>query len=223
MLLGNSPLADKGFLTVAIGSLSATSADELRLIDPNGKVVEIRNNGWTGTSIAGLCQGRLPDGGSWSAAPLSCSPGAINQGPEPPAPATPQVLITEISSGGAPWIELYNAGSTPASTLTLLVSNGNGSPAVLSQFVQGKAELAPKSYTQVPLPMPWLPGKQAASIVLRYGPETGPWTLLDKTGNFYQSPDITGKCAGRLPVAGPGSRQRSGGGGARQRARGEGG
>ncbi len=185
-----------------MGSLSATSADELRLIDPTGKVLETRSNGWTGTSIAGLCQGRMPDGGAWSAAPLSCSPGTVNQGPEPPASAIPQVVITEISSGAAPWIELYNAGSTAAATQTLLVSTGTGSPAVLTQFLQGKAELAPKSYTQVPLPMPWLQSKQASSIVLRYGPESGPWVQLDKTGNFYQFNDIGGKCAGRLPVAG---------------------
>ncbi len=204
VMLGNGVVVNNGFLTVAFGGLSTSSADELRLIDPSGKVVETRSNGWSGTSIAGACQGRLPDGGPWSVKGVTCTPGDINQGTAAPPTGVPQVFINEVFSGTAPWIELYNAGTTPVSTQTLLLlpSIPKASPAVITQFLLGKVELAPKSLTQVPVPMAWLPSKQAAALTLLHGAESGPHTQLDKAGNRFQSTDIAGKCGGRYPIGG---------------------
>jgi cytosine/adenosine deaminase-related metal-dependent hydrolase len=67
-----------GFLLVGYAGVNTSSADSVRLVDANGVEVDSHNNFYTGSSNAGLCFGRRPNGGAWATASIPCSLGASN-------------------------------------------------------------------------------------------------------------------------------------------------
>jgi hypothetical protein len=103
-------IAAGGFRVVTYSGINTASADEVRLVDAGGATVDSHSNFHAGSSIAGLCFGRRPDGRDWAAAAIPCSQGAGNGGTVPPPPAA--VVINEFNPGSAGWLELYNPGGT---------------------------------------------------------------------------------------------------------------
>ncbi|MFL5318194.1 MAG: lamin tail domain-containing protein [Myxococcaceae bacterium] len=81
-IAGNNQIAAQGTMLVFFSGINVASADQIRLINPSGVVVDSHDNYYSGSSISGKCFGRRPSGGAWSARLLpSCTPNAANQAP----------------------------------------------------------------------------------------------------------------------------------------------
>ena len=80
-------LAPGAVVLVGYSGINTASADEVRVLDPAGAVVDSHANFFAVDPCygAGRCYGRLPDGGDWAPAHIPCSGGAAN-------PATAPVL-----------------------------------------------------------------------------------------------------------------------------------
>jgi 5-methylthioadenosine/S-adenosylhomocysteine deaminase len=68
-------------LVIAYSGINTASADEVRLVDPGSGAAgpgDATTNRYAGSSIAGLCFGRQPDGGAWADAAIACSKGRSN-------------------------------------------------------------------------------------------------------------------------------------------------
>src|SRR5690606_2817726 len=64
--------------------VNTASADEVRLVDPGSGSAgpgDATSNRWQGSSLAGLCFARMPDGGEWANAPTECSENSPNLPP----------------------------------------------------------------------------------------------------------------------------------------------
>jgi 5-methylthioadenosine/S-adenosylhomocysteine deaminase len=71
------------YLVVTYAGFNTASTDEVRLLDAAGAVVDSHGNTYAGVSIAGLCFGRQPDGGAWTATAIPCTRGGSNGGGAP--------------------------------------------------------------------------------------------------------------------------------------------
>ncbi len=71
-------LAPGGHLVVGYAGVNTASADQVRVIDDLGAERDSHTNFYAGSSIAGLCFGRQPDGGAWAGGALPCTLGASN-------------------------------------------------------------------------------------------------------------------------------------------------
>jgi cytosine/adenosine deaminase-related metal-dependent hydrolase len=79
-IAAGTSIAAGASLVVTFAGFNTASADDVRLLDAAGVVVDSHGNNWAGSSISGLCFGRQPDGGAWAAAAIPCSRGASNGG-----------------------------------------------------------------------------------------------------------------------------------------------
>lgn len=73
-------LAPGAHLLIGYAGVNHASADEVRLVDATGVVVDSHSNFYAGTSIAGACFGRQPDGDVWASGAIACTLGAANGG-----------------------------------------------------------------------------------------------------------------------------------------------
>jgi hypothetical protein len=71
-------IAPGGFVSIAFSGFNTASADEVRLLDATGAVVDSHSNFYAGTSISNLCFGRQPNGGAWAAGATDCTRDASN-------------------------------------------------------------------------------------------------------------------------------------------------
>lgn len=71
-------LAPGAHLVINYAGVNTASGDQVRVLDNLGAVRDVHDNFWTGSSIAGLCFGRQPDGGAWASAAIPCTLGATN-------------------------------------------------------------------------------------------------------------------------------------------------
>jgi len=69
-----------GVVSLSYSGVNTASADQVRLVDGNGATVDEHSNFWDGSSIAGLCFGRMPDGGAWADTSIECSRDVSNGG-----------------------------------------------------------------------------------------------------------------------------------------------
>jgi uncharacterized protein YkvS len=179
-----------GYLVVSYSGINTASADTVNLLDSAGALVDSRGNGHAGTSLAGLCFGRQPDGGAWAAGAIPCSRGASNGGATPPAPAL--VVINEFQAGSAGWVELFNLGSVAADLTGWSVDDvagGGSSPKVVgSGVVIPPRGLVVVSYGGV---------NTASSDAVRLVDGAG--VTVDSHGNFHAGSSIAGLCFGRVP------------------------
>ena len=123
--IGNVTLAPGAYLTVTYAGINYASADEVRLLDSTGALVDGRDNFYTGSSTQGLCFGRVPDGGAWGASVIACSLGATNGCAQPVGSAcndsnactvgeTIQAGTCACGGGTAPSCDDGNASTTDA-------------------------------------------------------------------------------------------------------------
>ena len=76
--VGTVTLAPGAYLSIGYAGVNTASTDEVRVLDAAGAVIDTHSNFYAGSSLLGLCFGRLPDGGAWSTHAITCSPGATN-------------------------------------------------------------------------------------------------------------------------------------------------
>jgi len=102
-------LAPGAYLVVTYAGVNTASADEVRLLDTAGVVSDRHSNNYAGTSTAGLCFGRQPDGGAWAGQSLACSLGSTNGCPTTgacddgnPCTTGEQIQTTCSCGGGVP-------------------------------------------------------------------------------------------------------------------------
>ncbi len=81
----------------SLGTISATSADQVRLLDPSGKVIDQRKNYVGEDPCPGTCYGRIPDGGDWAPYSILCSGGSHN-GSAPHTPCLPGTACDDNTS-----------------------------------------------------------------------------------------------------------------------------
>jgi len=100
-----------GYLLLSYAGVNTASADQVRVVDATGAEVDGHTNFYAGSSLIGLCFGRLPDGGAWAAGAIPCSLGGSNcqaggcptpdlgTAPDltPPADLAPQADLTPAS------------------------------------------------------------------------------------------------------------------------------
>jgi 5-methylthioadenosine/S-adenosylhomocysteine deaminase len=67
-----------GYLAVAFSGINASSLDAVRLVKASGVEVDSHSNFYGGSSIAGKCFGRVPNGGAWSSSSIPCTKGSSN-------------------------------------------------------------------------------------------------------------------------------------------------
>jgi hypothetical protein len=63
---------------VSYSGFNTASADDVRLVDGAGVVVDSHSNFYAGASLANLCFGRQPNGGVWAVAAIGCTQGTTN-------------------------------------------------------------------------------------------------------------------------------------------------
>lgn len=76
--VGSVTLAPGAYFSIGYAGVNTASVDEVRVLDASGVVQDTHSNFYAGSSLLGLCFGRLPDGGAWAAQAMACSPGATN-------------------------------------------------------------------------------------------------------------------------------------------------
>jgi hypothetical protein len=193
VLPAGSIVPAKGLLVVAYSGFNSASADTVNLLDATKAVVDSHTNGYAGSSIAGLCFARQPDGGLWANGAIACSKGATNGG-SPPPPAT--VVINEFQAGSSGWIELYNPGPAAADLSGWSVddvANAGTSPKSLGASVTLPAKgFLVVTYGGV--------NTASADTVSLLDAAKG---IVDSHSNFYAGASITGLCFGRQPDGGP--------------------
>ncbi len=177
-----------GFFVATYSGFNAASADTVNLLDAAGATVDSHSNGYAGSSVTGLCFGRQPDGGAWSASPVACTRGASNGGGTTP-PAT-TVLINEFQAGSSGWIELYNPGPAAADLTGWAVDDlesGGSSPKSVGSGVSVPAKgYVVVSYSGI---------NTASADSVRLVDATG--ATVDSHANFYAGLSIAGLCFGR--------------------------
>jgi hypothetical protein len=188
-------ISAKGFLVLPYSGVNTASADTVNLLDPTGTVADSHANGYAGSSIAGLCFGRRPDGGAWSSAAITCSQGVTNETGVAPPPAS--VQINEFYPGSAGWVELFNAGAT-AVDLTGWKVDDVGSGGASPKTIAAGTVLAPGQVVLV-----GYGGVNTASAdEVRLLDPTG--AAVDTHPNFFGTDPCygAGRCYGRLPNGG---------------------
>jgi hypothetical protein len=192
VLPAGSVIPARGLLVVAYAGFNAASADTVNLLDTTKAVVDSHPNGYGGSSVAGLCFGRQPDGGPWASGAVPCSKGESNAGSAPP-PAL--VVINEFQPGASGWVELYNPGQTAADLSGWFVddvANGGTSPKSLGAAVT----LPAKGF----LVVAYGGVNTASTDMVRLVDNGG--AAVDSHSNFYAGSSITGLCFGRQPDGG---------------------
>lgn len=194
-LASGTSIAAKGFLVVSYSGVNTASADSVNLRDDAGVTVDSHSNGYAGSSVAGLCFGRQPDGADWATAAITCTQGSANSGGTPP-PVT-DIRINEFYPGSAGWVELFNAGAETA-VLTGWklddVANGGASPKTVpagTTLIPGGVVLV--SFSGI---------NTASADEVRLLDSTG--AAVDTHANFYGVDPCYGasRCYGRLPNGG---------------------
>lgn len=123
--IGNVSLAPGAYLVVSYAGINYASADEVRVLDATGAVVDGRDNFYAGSSTNGLCFGRLPDGGAWATSAIACTLGGTNGCAQPIGSAcndgnacttgeTIQAGTCACGGGTAPSCDDGNASTTDA-------------------------------------------------------------------------------------------------------------
>lgn len=83
-IAAGTQIAPSARLVIAYGGINTGSADQVRLVDQAGTAKagpgDQVSNYYSGSSTAGLCFGRQPDGASWASAAIPCTPSASNGG-----------------------------------------------------------------------------------------------------------------------------------------------
>ena len=180
-----------GFLVVTYSGLNTASADTIHLLDGTGAVIDSHANGYAGTSIAGLCFGRRPDGGAWASGAIPCSRGASNGGGPPPA----AVVINEFQAGSTGWIELYNPGAAARDLGGWTVDDvagGGTSPKTITAGTSIAAEgFLVVTYSGV---------NTASADEVRLVDAGG--VAVDNHANGYAGSSVAGLCFGRRPDGG---------------------
>src|SRR5687768_472990 len=82
-ITAGTTVASGAYLSISFAGFNTASADDVRLLDNANNVVDAHSNFWAGSSIAGLCFGRQPDGGAWASTSIACTKGLTNGGGEP--------------------------------------------------------------------------------------------------------------------------------------------
>lgn len=182
-----------GFLVVAYAGFNTASADTVNLLDATGAVVDTHASGWAGSSIAGLCFGRQPDGGEWAAGAIPCSRGASNGSSVPPAPVT--VVVNEFQAGTSGWVELYNAGAAAADLTGYTVDDVTGGGSSPKAVAAGTL-LQPKAFLVVSFGGINTASADAVNLLDPTG------TAIDTHSNFYTGSSVSGLCFGRRPDGG---------------------
>jgi hypothetical protein len=194
-ITAGTSIAAGGFLVVTYSGVNTASADSVRLIDAGGVAVDSHANGYAGSSIAGLCFGRRPDGGAWAAAAIPCSSGASNGGEIPPPAA--QIRINEFYPGASGWVELTNVGTAAASLAGWTVDDVGGG-GTSPRTVPAGTTLAPGAVVLV-----GYGGINTASAdEVRVLDPAG--VVVDSHANFFAVDPCygAGRCYGRLPDGG---------------------
>ena len=114
-IAAGTTIAAGGYLVVSYAGFNTASADDVRLLDAADAVVDSHGNNWTGTSIAGLCFGRQPDGGAWATTAIPCTRGASNGGGAPCAIGAPCDDGDACTAGEVLDATCHCSGGTPVS------------------------------------------------------------------------------------------------------------
>jgi hypothetical protein len=77
-LAKGTKLASHGFLVVPLGTINATSNDQVTLLAPKAMLADQSDNFYAGTSLGGQCLARNGDGGDWTTTPTTCTKGTSN-------------------------------------------------------------------------------------------------------------------------------------------------
>ncbi|MBT9557309.1 MAG: lamin tail domain-containing protein [Myxococcales bacterium] len=185
-------LKAKGWLSVPYGGVNTASADDVRLLDASGKVVDSRSNGWDGTSLSGFCFGRSPDGGTWASSALVCSPDAKNA--TDTGDATADIVVNEFGAGSAGWIELYNRGDFAADLSGWYVDDVEGGSA--AKALPAGSVVGPKAFLFVKYAGINTASADEVRVLDPAGDE------VDSTPNLWAGVSISGKCYSRVPDGG---------------------
>ncbi len=197
ILVSGTIIPAGGLLVVSYGGINTASADSVRLVDGNGVQVDAHGNMYAGSSIAGLCFGRVPDGGDWATASIPCSPGASNGGAtcEPGNCAEPLLTINEFSAGSGGWIEVHNAGTAVADLTGWKVDDVAGAGASPKAFPAG-AQVPAGGFVSISFS-----GINTASAdQVRLLDAVG--AVVDEHASFWSGSSIAGLCFGRRPDGG---------------------
>lgn len=189
-------IAARGFLVVNYSGINTASADSVRLVDAGGVTVDSHSNFYAGSSIAGQCFGRQPDGGDWAAAAIACSSGGSNGGQDPSPVA--DVRINEFYPGSSGWIELVNAGTAAVDLSGWKVddvANGGASP----KNIPAGTTLAPGAVVLVS----YSGINTASADEVRLLNPAG--AAVDSHANYFGVDPCygAGRCYGRVPDGGP--------------------
>jgi hypothetical protein len=191
VLAAGSVVPAGGFLVVGYSGFNTASADSVNLFNGAGATIDSHPNGYAGSSIAGLCFGRQPDGGAWAAGAIPCSRGASNGGAQPPA----ALVINEFQAGNGGWIEIYNPGGAALDLGGWSVDDvagGGTSPRSLAAGTRIAATgFLAVAYTGI---------NTASADSVRLVDPSG--VSVDSHANFYAGSSITGLCFGRQPDGG---------------------
>lgn len=96
-----------------------------------------------GGPIAGRCFGRVTDGGAWAPGPVPCSSGVSNFVPGY------DLVVNELKTGSAGFIEIYNRGATEADLSGYAVDDVEAAGSAPKRLVAG-TKLAPGAFLLVP-------------------------------------------------------------------------
>lgn len=77
IIAAQNEIASHGTMLVFFSGINTSSADQVRLVNPDGVEVDSHPNGYAGSSISGKCFGRSPSGGSWASGAINCTPNAV--------------------------------------------------------------------------------------------------------------------------------------------------
>ncbi len=196
-LVAGSVVPAGGLLLVTYAGINTASADSVRLVNAGGTEIDAHSNAYAGSSTAGLCFGREPDGGAWAAGAIACTLGTSNGAPAclPGECAAPAVTINEFQAGSSGWIELYNAGATAADLTGWQVDDIAGGGTAPKGFAAG---------AQVPaggtLSIAFSGINTASADQVRLVDDAG--DVVDTHSNFWTSSSISGLCFGRRPDGG---------------------
>jgi 5-methylthioadenosine/S-adenosylhomocysteine deaminase len=185
-----------GLVVVTYGGINTASADSVRLVDSAGVEIDSHGNDYAGSSIAGLCFGRQPDGGSWATGSIACTPGASNAGPTCTSGCDSALLtINEFTSGNGGWIELYNAGTAAADLTGWKVDDVAGAGASPKAFTAG-TQVAAGGLVSIAFSGINTSSTDQVRLLDAGGAE------VDSHGNFYTASSTAGLCFGRQPDGG---------------------
>ncbi|HBW51624.1 MAG TPA: hypothetical protein DEF47_17160 [Herpetosiphon sp.] len=138
------------WLVISMTNVYNNSADEVRLFDPTGQLIDAFSYS---TTISNRTWARIPDGtGAWAANRAS-SLGQSNPVDLPIVPTQAQIVINEVMSQpltGTDWIELYNLGPEPLDLQGWKIDDqleGGGT----AQTIQHSTIISPNSFLVIPV------------------------------------------------------------------------